>query len=303
MGAPATPRNPRFLDPATVARLGTMELKARAVVEGFLSGLHRSPYKGFSVEFADYRQYLPGDDLSGVDWKVYARTDRHYIKRFEEDTNLECHLLLDVSASMNYRGAAAMGKFEYASVVAASLAYLMHRQRDATGLITFDDRIRFRLPASARPGHLHALLLALERAEPGVRSNVARPLNQLAEALLKRGLVIVISDLLDDADRVVRSFRQLRHRGMDVVVFQVLDPDELTFPFVGALRFRDLEDGGEVIADARSAREGYLRELTALTGTYSRELRKAGIDYVQLDTSRPLDGALMSYLAVRARRS
>ena len=148
MATPATPRSSRFLDPAILARLGTMELKARAVVEGFLAGLHRSPYKGFSVEFAEYRQYLPGDDLAAVDWKVYARTDRHYIKRFEEDTNVECHLVLDVSASMNYRGSAPMTKMAYGSVLAASLGYLMSRQRDATGLITFDDRIRHRMPAA-----------------------------------------------------------------------------------------------------------------------------------------------------------
>ncbi len=151
-------RDLRFLDPGVIARLGTMELKARTVVEGFLSGLHRSPYKGFSVEFAEYRQYLPGDDLNTLDWKVYARTDRHYVKKFEEDTNLECHLLLDQSASMAYRGAGAMSKLEYGSVLAASLAYLMNRQRDATGLIAFDEQIRVRLPAAARSGHLHALL-------------------------------------------------------------------------------------------------------------------------------------------------
>src|SRR3569832_2921972 len=162
MAAPATPRPSRFLDPAILARLGTMELKARAVVEGFLAGLHRSPYKGFSVEFAEYRQYLPGDDLSTLDWKVYARSDRHYVKKFEEETNLQCHVLLDVSASMAYRGGAGMSKVEYGSVLAASLAYMMHRQRDATGLIEFDDRIRGRLPASARPGHQQANLLARE---------------------------------------------------------------------------------------------------------------------------------------------
>ena len=198
MPAPATSRDLRFLDPAILSRLGTMELKARTVVEGFLAGLHRSPYKGFSVEFAEYRQYLPGDDLSTLDWKIYARSDRHYVKKFEEETNLECHVLLDVSASMAYRGAAPMSKLEYGSVLAASLAFLMHRQRDATGLIAFDDRITFRLPAGARAGHLHALLLALERMQPGRQSNAARPLRQLAEALTKRSLVVLISDLLED---------------------------------------------------------------------------------------------------------
>jgi uncharacterized protein (DUF58 family) len=299
----STSRELRFLDPAILARLGTMELKARTVVEGFVAGLHRSPYKGFSVEFAEYRQYLPGDDLSAVDWKVYARSDRHYIKRFEEETNLECQLLLDVSASMGYRGAAAMTKMEYGSVLAGALAFLMNRQRDATGLIAFDDRIRFRMPASARRGHLHALLLGLERLQPGAQSNVARPLNDLAEAMLKRSLVVLISDLLDDPVPVVQGLKRLRFRGTDVLVFHVLDPDELTFPFSGSSRFRDLENGEQITAEPSAVRAQYLRELAALTTTYERELRGVGIDYVQIDTSKPLDFALVPYLAARGRRA
>jgi uncharacterized protein (DUF58 family) len=298
----AAGRDLRFLDPEIIARLGTMELKARTVVEGFLSGLHRSPFKGFSVEFAEYRQYLPGDDLGTLDWKVYARTDRHYVKKFEEETNLECHLLLDQSASMAYRGSAPMSKLEYGSVLAASLAFLMNRQRDATGLIAFDDQIRFRLPAAARPGHLHALLLALERLEPGQRSDVGRPLHQLAEALLKRSLVVVISDLLDEPEPVIKGLRHLKFRGTDVVVFQVLDPDELTFPFKGSSKFKDVETSDEVVADPARVRTEYLRELAGLTLRYDRELRGAGIDYVQLDTSQPLDFALLTYLSARARR-
>ena len=296
------PRDLRFLDPAVISKLGTMELKARTVVEGFLSGLHRSPYKGFSVEFAEYRQYLPGDDLSTLDWKVYARTDRHYVKKYEEETNLECHLLVDQSASMGYKGAAPMSKLEYGSVLAASLAFLMNRQRDATGLISFDEKIRFRLPAAARPGHLHAVLLALERLQPGQRSNVGRPLHQLAEALVKRSLVVLISDLLDDPEPVVKGLRHLKFRGTDVVVFQVLDPHELTFPFRGAAKFKDVETSQELLADPAKARKAYLRELAGLTLTFDRELRGAGIDYVQLDTSQPLDFALLTYLSARAKR-
>jgi uncharacterized protein (DUF58 family) len=298
----AVSRDLRFLDPGVIARLGTMELKARTVVEGFLSGLHRSPYKGFSVEFAEYRQYLPGDDLNTLDWKVYARTDRHYVKKFEEETNLECHILLDQSASMAYRGAAPMSKLEYGSVLAASLAFLMNRQRDATGLIAFDEQIRLRLPAAARSGHLHAVLLALERLQPGLLSNVGRPLHQLAEALLKRSLIVLISDLLDDPAPVVKGLRHLKFRGTDVVVFQVLDPNELTFPFKGAAKFTDLETAEAVVADPARARKDYLRELAGLTLHYDRELRGAGIDYVQLDTSQPLDFALLTYLSARARR-
>jgi uncharacterized protein (DUF58 family) len=298
----AASRDLRFLDPAVLSRLGTMELKARTVVEGFLAGLHRSPYKGFSVEFAEYRQYLPGDDLSTLDWKIYARSDRHYVKKFEEETNLECHILLDVSASMAYRGSAPMTKLEYGSVLAASLAFLMHRQRDATGLIAFDDRIRFRVPAGARGGHLHALLLALDRLQPGQRSSAARPLQQLAEALIKRSLVVVISDLLEESEPVIKGLRRLQARGSEVIVFQLLDPDELTFPFQGPAKFRDVESDEELLADPAAVRTSYLRQLAGLTLQYDRGLRGAGIDYVQIDTSQPLDFALLTYLAARQRR-
>ena len=175
-------RERQFLDPAVLARLGSLELKARTIVEGFLSGLHRSPFKGFSVEFAEYRQYLPGDDLATIDWKVYARSDRHYVKKFEEETNLDCHVMLDVSASMGY-GSTGMSKHEYASCLAAALGYLMNRQRDAVGLTAFDNRIVTMLPASARTGHLRALLVTLDRLQLGADPNVAKPLHQLAESL------------------------------------------------------------------------------------------------------------------------
>ena len=302
MADTAATRDLRFLNPAIIARLGTMELKARTVVEGFLSGLHRSPYKGFSVEFAEYRQYLPGDDLSTLDWKVFARSDRYYVKKYEEETNLECHLLVDVSASMAYRGAAPMSKMEYGSVLAASLAFLMHRQRDATGLMAFDDKIAFRLPASARPGHLNALLLGLERIQAGKRSDVGRPLHQLAEALLKRSLVVLISDLLDEPEPIIQGLRHLKFRGSDVIVFQLLDPNELTFPFKGSSKFKDLESDQELVTEPASIRTAYLRELAGLTLKYDRALRGAGIDYVQLDTSQPLDFALLAYLDARSRR-
>jgi uncharacterized protein (DUF58 family) len=295
-------RDLRFLDPAVIARLGSMELKARTVVEGFLSGLHRSPFKGFSVEFAEYRQYMPGDDLSTLDWKVYARSDRHYVKKFEEETNLDCQLLLDVSASMAYRGGAPMSKIEYGSVLAASLAYLMTRQRDATGLIEFDEKITRRLPASARPGHLHSILLALDRIRPGSRSDVGRPLHQLADALGKRSLAVLISDLLDDPEGVIRGLKHLRFRGTDVIVFQLLDPYELQFPFKGAARFTDVESAEVITADPSRVRHGYLEALEDMRARYEKELRGNGIDFLTLDTSKPLDFALLAYLDSRARR-
>ena len=292
----------RFLDPALLARLGSIELKTRMVVEGFISGLHRSPYRGFSVEFAEYRPYAAGDDLSTLDWKVYARSDRHYVKKFEEDTNLECHVLLDVSASMAYRGGSAMSKLDYAAVLAGSLAYLMHRQRDRVALLSFDDEIRQRIPAAARSGHLHRILLALERIPAGHRSAIARPLQQLADALTRRGLVVVISDLLDEPEAVVRGLKRLRSRGTDVIVFQTLDPYELRFPFERAARFLDVETGDEVAADPSKAREAYLEKLAELGAHYTRELRGAGIDFLTLDTSAPLDAALVAYLSARSRR-
>jgi uncharacterized protein (DUF58 family) len=289
-----------FLDPATIARLGTLDLKARAIVEGFLTGLHRSPFKGFSVEFAEYRQYFPGDDLASLDWKVYARTDRHFVKKFEEETNLDCHILIDVSRSMGY-GSGATTKLQYASFLAASLAYLMNRQRDAVGLIAFDDRIIEMRPASARAGHLTALLVTLERLQLGAQTNVAKPLRDLAEAIRKRGLVVLISDLLDEPARVIDGLKHFRYRGTEVIVFQILDPAELAFPFEQPARFRDVETSEEVVAVPAVVREEYLKAITDLQERYRRELQLAGIDYTMLDTSVPLESALMSYLLTRRR--
>jgi len=300
MAAPTGPHS-RFLDPAVIARLGTLELKARTIVEGFLSGLHRSPFKGFSVEFAEYRQYIPGDDLSTIDWKIFARSDRYYVKKFEDETNLDCHVMLDVSGSMAY-GSRGLTKFEYAASLAASIAYLMNRQRDGVGLVAFGDQIVDRLPAAARAGHLRAVLLALERLRPGRSTNLSRPLHQLADSLSKRGMVVLISDLLDDPESVIRGVRHLHYRGSDVIVFHVLDPDELQFPFERATRFEDLESSEEVMAVPDLVRDHYLREINALVDRYRREFGAVGIDYQLLQTTDPLELALLSYLSTRSRR-
>ena len=290
----------RYLDPAIVARLGTIDLKAKTIVEGLLTGMHRSPFKGFSVEFAEYRQYLPGDDLATLDWKIYARTDRHVVKKFEEETNLECHVLLDVSRSMGY-GSHAVTKLQYASYLAGALAYLMNRQRDAVGLLTFDDHIRDLLPASARPGHLKAVLVTLERLTLGTRTDIAKPLNDLVQAIRKRGLVVLISDLLDEPDRIIEGLKHFRYRGTDVVVFQVLDPHELTFPFDRAARFRDLESDREVVAVPAAVRDAYKARLDAMVSNFRTVLGQNGIDYTLLDTSQPLEVALLAYLQTRRR--
>ena len=298
---PWTAHDRPFLDPAVVARLGTLELKARTIVEGFLSGLHRSPFKGFSVEFAEYRQYIPGDDLSTIDWKVYARSDRYYVKKFEEETNLDCHLMIDVSGSMAYGSHHGMSKFEYGACLAAALAYLMNRQRDAVGLTAFDENIVSMLPSSSRSGHLRATLLTLDRLTPGRTTNVSKPLHQLADSLSKRGMVVLISDLLDDPEEVIRGLKHFQFRGTDVIVFHILDPDEIEFPFERVTRFEDLETSEEVSAVPGAVRSHYVKEMASLIERYRRELGAAGIDYQLLQTSNPLELALMAYLSTRAR--
>ena len=290
----------QFLDPAVISRLGTMELKARTIVEGFLSGLHRSPYRGFSVEFAEYRQYMPGDDLSTIDWKGYARSDRYYVKKYEEETNLDCYVLLDISASMGY-ASNGVTKAEYGSYLAGALAYLMNRQRDAVGLATFDDRLVDMRGASSRPGHLRSLLVMLNDIKLGQLTNVSKPLHHLAEALVKRGLIVLISDLLDDPQHVIDGLKHFRYKGTDVIVFHVLDHAELTFPFKHASRFRDLESDEEVLAVPSVVREHYLSEMRGLIELYTRELKSANIDYCVLDTSEPLEFGLLSYLSSRGR--
>ncbi|HYE87714.1 MAG TPA: DUF58 domain-containing protein [Vicinamibacterales bacterium] len=290
----------RYLDPAVVARLGTIDLKARTIVEGFLTGLHRSPYKGFSVEFAEYRQYLPGDDLATLDWKVFARSDKHFVKKYEEDTNLTCHLLIDVSRSMGY-ASGEVTKLQYASYLVGALAYLMHRQRDSFGLIAFDDSISALLPASARAGHLRAVLLALERLQLGVGTNVARPLHDLAAAVRKRGMVVLVSDLLDEPASVLDGLKHFRYRGTDVIVFHIVDPYELKFPFEHAARFRDMETEEEVMAVPGSVRDDYIKKMEGRIAYFRRELGLAGIDYCLLETSQPLELGLMSYLMTRRK--
>ena len=300
MAAPA-PGPSRFLSPEVVAGLGTLELKARTIVEGLLLGLHRSPFRGASVEFAEYRQYIPGDDPSTVDWKVYARSDRHYVKKFEHDTNVEVQLLLDVSASMAYRSGTGMTKLEYAQCLSAALAYLLTGQRDAVGLALYDNELRDYVPAAVKAAQLTRLLIALDHATAGATSNTSVALRQVTDRLRRRGLIVVFSDLLDDQPRVIDGLRLLRARGMEVVVFQVLDEAELTFPFAGAGTFRDVETGEEVLTYGPSARGAYVNAVDAWRQTYVAELRKAGIDYQLAVTSSPLDLSLLGWLGSRGR--
>ncbi len=300
MAAPA-PGPSRFLSPEIVAGLGTLELKARTIVEGLLLGLHRSPFRGASVEFAEYRQYMPGDDPNTVDWKVFARSDRHYVKKFEHDTNVEVQLLLDTSASMAYRSGTGMTKLQYAQCLTAALAYLLTGQRDAVGLAVYDDRLQEYVPPAVKAGQLTRLLITLDHVTAGATSDTAVALKQVADRLRRRGLIVVCSDLLDDQPRVIDGLRLLRARGMEVVVFHVLDDAELTFPFEGAGSFRDVETGEEVLTDGPSARQAYLDAVEAWRATYVADLRGAGIDYQLARTSAPLDLSLLGWLGARGR--
>jgi uncharacterized protein (DUF58 family) len=291
---------PELLDTATLARISNMQLLAKTVVEGFVLGLHRSPFRGFSVEFAEYRAYVPGDDIKHIDWKAYAKTDRYFVKLFEEETNLSCHVVLDASASMGY-GSGALNKFQYSARLAACLAYFMMRQRDATGLITFDTAIRDFLPAAMRPSHLQRVLGTLEDCRTGGETDLAEPLHQVAGAIRNRGLVVLISDLLGDIDPLLGALQHLKFCGHDVIVFQVLDPHEIEFPFSDLAEFTDLESGQKIKTSSRSARGQYLRELEAHQSAIRDGCADLRIDHALFDTRMPLDFALAEYLYRRGK--
>ncbi|MFH1276780.1 MAG: DUF58 domain-containing protein [Candidatus Eisenbacteria bacterium] len=290
----------RFLDPEVVARLARMDVKARLVVEGFVAGLHKSPYRGFSVEFAEHRQYMPGDPLRHVDWKVYAKSDKFYVKEYEEETNLRAYLLLDASASMGY-GSKGVTKFVYAAQLAASLAYLMLQQRDSVGLVLFDDELRRYLAPRAAATHLHQILKELEGAKTGSTTNVGDSLRKLTERIHRRGLVILLSDLMDDPERVLTALRYFRHKKHEVVVFHILDPKEVRFDFDREVRFEDMETDDHVTAQPWRIREEYVKEIGRWRGHYSRICREHRIDYNFIDTATPYDTALFAYLSKRAR--
>jgi len=295
-----SPSKLRFLAPDVLARIRSLELLARTVVEGFVAGLHRSPYLGFSIDFAEYRPYVPGDDLRTLDWKLFARTDRYYVKKFEGDTNTHCTLVLDASASMNY-GSGQLTKREYASYLAASLAYLANRQQDGVGLIAFADRLLEQIPAKQRPGQLRTSLTALEKITPGERTDLAQTLHTVADALRKRGIIVVISDLYGEPAEVMQGLKHLRFRGHDVIVFHVLDEHELRFPFDQPMQLEDVETGEQMHVMPEYLREEYLKLINAHIDAFKSECDGAGIDYSVVSVSEPLDFALYSYLSRRAK--
>ena len=278
-----------------------LELRARVVVEGFWSGLHRSPYHGFSAEFTEYRQYTPDDDPRYLDWRVYARSDRYFIKKFEDETNLRCYLLADQSRSMSY-GSTGYSKAEYAATLAATLAYFLYLQGDAVGLLTFDEEVREYLPARHRTGHLRHLMLALEKPSSGKATELGTPLKRIVEMVRKRGLIVMISDFLSPVDRLDRNLSALAACGHEVVVVQVLDPAELTFDFQNPAMFEDVESGRVLFIDPATARKEYVRKLTAHRDALKSTCERLGISWQGLSTDRPLDLALFDFLRERMQR-
>jgi uncharacterized protein (DUF58 family) len=278
-----------------------LELRARTVVEGFWHGLHRSPYHGFSVEFTEYRPYVPGDDPRYLDWKLVGRTDRYFIKKFEDETNLRCHLLVDASRSMAF-GSGGFTKLDYARTFAATLAYFLAQQGDATGLLTFDERVREYLPARHRPGHLRHLMLALEKPAAGAATDLAAPLRRVAELTHKRGVVVLLSDLLAPAETLEEPLALLTAARHEVIVFQVLDPAELDFSFTAAARFEDMETGRDLFLEPALARDEYQRRLTAHLAAVKGICQRLGITHGQLSCARPLELALFDFLKARADR-
>jgi uncharacterized protein (DUF58 family) len=290
-----------LIDPQTLMRIKSLQIRARAAVEGFIKGIHRSPYHGFSVEFSEYREYSPGDDPRYLDWRLYARSDRYYVKRFEDETNLRCYLVVDTSRSMAFRSGS-YSKSEYARTAAATIAYFLTTQRDAVGLLLFEDRITEHLPARYRPGHLRRLMAALEREPAGHATNLVEPLEQIAATVRKRGLIILISDLLAPADSLQTRLGYLRCRGHDVVVLRVLDPAELGFTFTTPAMFHDVESGREIYVDPTAARAEYLRRFAAHASLIERSCVDLGIEYESITTDRPLELVLFDLLKARMRR-
>jgi uncharacterized protein (DUF58 family) len=294
-------RDAAAIDPRALMRIKSLQLRAKVAVEGFIKGIHRSPYHGFSVEFSEYREYTPGDDTRFVDWKLFARSDRYQVKRFEDETNLRCYLVVDASRSMGYTSGE-YTKGDYARTAAATIAYFLSRQRDAVGLLTFDDKITDYLPPRHRPGQLRRLMGMLEREPQGRSTDLAKPLEEIAATVRKRGLILLISDLLVPLDTLRTKLGYLRSRGHDVVVLRVLDPAEVRFPFDNPSMFQDVESGRELYVDPDAVRGEYLRRFQAHAAEVVKACSDLGIEFQQITTDRPLELVLFDLLRARMRR-
>ncbi len=290
----------KYFDPDALRTISRLDLKAREIVEGFISGLHRSPYHGFSVEFAEHREYVPGDDIRHVDWKVYGRIDRYYIKQYEEETNLRSWLLMDQSESMRYSSGGPT-KYEYGLTLSACLMYLLLRQQDACGMALFDSEIRRIIPPSAHPSTLRTLLTIADEASLEKKTDVGALFGRMAEEIKRRGLVVIVSDLMTDREQILKGLQHLRYRRHEVIVFHVLDPQELDFAFRENILFKGMEGAGDLLAEPKALREAYLTAVDGFVTDIQRGCRDCGADYVQLRTTDRLEIALSAYLARRAK--
>jgi len=296
------PTAEQYLRPEVIRTVARLDLRARFIVEGFLSGLHASPFHGFSVEFSEHRRYTQGDDPKDIDWLVYAKTDRYYIKKYQAETNITGYLLMDLSASMAYTYRQELTKLDYAISLGAALAYLMVHQQDPIGLVTFDEKIRHSLPARSKRSQLGNILSLLAKAKPGGQTEIAKNLRQFASMVKHRSLLMIFSDLLTDSEPVVDALRMLRFAGHDVIVFHILDEAETTFPFDGMVDLQDPETDQNLLVDAEGIKADYLDAVNELRETYKKACFSAGADYVPLDTSMRFDKALLEYLSQRRAR-
>jgi uncharacterized protein (DUF58 family) len=292
----------KYLRPEVIRQVARLDLRAKFIVEGFLSGLHASPFHGFSVEFSEHRKYTPGDDLKDMDWNVYAKTDKYYLKKFQAETNMTGYLVMDLSASMAYTYRQELTKFEYAICLAAALGYLMIHQQDPVGLVTFDTQIRASIPPHSKRTQLGSILAVLSNLKPAGKTDIPYCLQQLAALMRGKSLVMLFSDLLTDPEPLVRSLHLLRHRGHEVILFHILDEAEVKFPFEGVVEFEDPEGGDKLTLDARGMREDYRASVEEFRRYYREECAKANIDFVAMDTSVSFDKALLEYLIQRQRR-
>jgi uncharacterized protein (DUF58 family) len=289
----------QYLKPEVIRQISRLDLRAQFIVKGFMQGLHASPFHGFSVEFSEHRKYTQGDNPQDIDWLVYAKTDKYYVKKFEAETNITGYLVMDLSGSMAYRYEQELSKFEYATSLAAALCYLMIHQQDPVGLVTFGEKIISSLPPKSKRQQIGNILSHLARLKPKANTDIARSLNQLAAMLKHSSLVMLFSDLLADPEPVLAALRRLRHGGHDVIVFHILDQAEVAFPFEGLVELRDPETSERLEVDADGYRRDYVAAIDEFRDLYQRECRKSRIDYVPLDTSMPFDRALMGYLVNR----
>ncbi|MBC7855617.1 MAG: DUF58 domain-containing protein [Pirellulaceae bacterium] len=290
---------PTYHDPKTLDRIKRLDVRARLVVEGFINGQHRSPYNGFAVEFATHREYAPGDDIRHIDWKVWSKTDRFYIKEYEEETNLKCTIILDASKSMKYGGE--WNKYDYGATCAASLAYMLQQQQDAVGLVTFTTKVKKNLPASSHPNHLKLMLHEMEQTQPDEQTDISDVFPQLARQIRRRGIVVLVSDLFLPIPTLAEALKQFRLRKHEVVLFHVMHDDELTFPFTDNTLFRGLEMNVQLHTEPRALRRAYLESVNKFLENVRKTCATAGVDYVLMNTKEPLDAALSGYLAFRQK--